>query len=369
MKKKSNFSHKAIFLNIFLFSLLLFFSCKTDNSYIVTLVKNTTEGNEYKPQKVNSSEPFFLTSRENVFPEDVANKSDTTIGKKILLWSTNPSLENRSQKEAETDPDNNFLPETLYEKRKDITLYAIWTNSSFSITFDLVGAKIDDEKTSYTDTKTFQEDYLINDTIRDGNEFAIDEKNYIFLGWSRTKVDPGTYNKNPETDLLHPGSVITDNENVVLYAVWGDTTTSRLLVYDLNGVETKTGLTTKRDSDGIRGSANFDSDIYQDPKFPEGVERFIFKPDDSFVIEQAPIFPGFKFLAWVHEKDGKTTKYNPGDKVNFNDVVDKDGGSVATLTATYEELSYEISVNFNLDETAKEKYSIMDDKTSKIDEN
>lgn len=100
--------------------------------------------------------------------------------------------------------DVEYQPGDVYTKNEDITLYAIWQKSSYSIEYK---ANDNEEGTIVPET---QEKILDEDIKLD--EMILSRDKYIFKGWATTE---------DATEVEYkPGDIYSENEDVILYAVW-----------------------------------------------------------------------------------------------------------------------------------------------------
>lgn len=104
---------------------------------------------------------------------------------------------------------------------RNITLYAIWNEKNYKLTYDLNGG-------------TSNSDELINGQIFAGFVYISNDKptkeNFDFLGWSK---NPNA--KQPDEDY-NPGSLSMEEENLTLYAVWRDSSVKTYtIIYNANG--------------------------------------------------------------------------------------------------------------------------------------
>jgi len=109
----------------------------------------------------------------------------------LLSWNT-----------AADGSGTNYDASGTYTMNADVTLYAIWTTSSYTVSYDANGG----EGTIAEVTKTHDEDL----TLSDGSGFS--RTDYIFSGWNTSADGSGT--------SYAPGATYTVNEDVTLFALW-----------------------------------------------------------------------------------------------------------------------------------------------------
>lgn len=116
-----------------------------------------------------------------------------------------------------------YKPGDTYKSNKNITLYAIWQQSTFTIAYDANGgirAPDDQIKTYGTDLEL--------------SKVQPTKKDYKFIGWGTSAFDT--------TAKYQPGEMYTANANIVLYAIWvldyEKPRITNLSVYRANIIET-----------------------------------------------------------------------------------------------------------------------------------
>ncbi len=195
-------------------------------------------------------------------------------GYNFLGWSTS------ADGEVEYNPGDN------YSKNEDVSLYAIWEITKYTITYDENGGTGAPE----SQIKTYGTNLVLSDIIPE-------REGYNFLGWSTTSDGEVEYN---------PGDTYTKNEIVTLYAVWKEITYS--VTYQFDG--------------GTIG--------------PQTQEKHYWS--DLILTDKIPERMGYTFLGWATSADGEV-EYNPGDTYMANEPL--------TLYAVWEAKKYTISYDAN----------------------
>lgn len=90
-----------------------------------------------------------------------------------------------------------------YTDNNEITLYAVWEETVYEITYDLNGGTIDTAIAKQT--KKYNQDIVLSSS-------RPSKRRYTFIGWA--------ISKNATEANYQPGDKYTANEDVVLYAVW-----------------------------------------------------------------------------------------------------------------------------------------------------
>ena len=139
--------------------------------------------------------------------------AEPPLGSKYTFrgWSENPAAE---------DPD--FLPGHSYHFYKDTTLYAIWDNlDALTLTFmDPLPGEASGIPDLITIIPSVSRDVRIPDNIPQKN-------GKIFTGWNTDRNGGGT--------RYAPGTVITLQQNTVLWAQWETAGTNWYVLYNANG--------------------------------------------------------------------------------------------------------------------------------------
>lgn len=94
-----------------------------------------------------------------------------------------------------------YKPGDTYESNANITLYAIWQQSTFTVTYNANGGS----EAPGDQTKTYDINLTIPSTIPI-------KKDYRFIGWGTAASDT--------TAKYRPGDQYTANANITLYAIW-----------------------------------------------------------------------------------------------------------------------------------------------------
>ena len=104
---------------------------------------------------------------------------------------------------SETSTVVNYKAGGDYTDNKEITLYALWEETVYEITYDLNGGTIDTAIAKQT--KKYNQDIVLSSS-------RPSKRRYTFIGWA--------ISKNATEANYQPGDKYTSNEDVVLYAVW-----------------------------------------------------------------------------------------------------------------------------------------------------
>ena len=179
---------------------------------------------------------------------NISNTIPSRDGYNFMGWSTSNGGEIEYQ------------PGSSYNENADLTLYAIWSINSYTITYNGNGGS----NIPSTGTKDHNITYTISTTIPSKN-------GYNFMGWATT---------NGGNVVYQPGDKYTGNNSLQLYAVWS--AISYTITYNGNGGSNVPNKGTK---------------YY-------GVDYTI-----SSII---PIKDGYKFMGWATTIDGVVT-YQAGD--------------------------------------------------------
>ena len=104
---------------------------------------------------------------------------------------------------SETSTVVNYKAGGDYTDNKEITLYAVWEEIVYEITYDLNGGTIDTAIAKQT--KKYNQEIVLSSS-------RPSKRRYTFIGWA--------ISKNATEANYQPGDKYTSNEDVVLYAVW-----------------------------------------------------------------------------------------------------------------------------------------------------
>ena len=169
-----------------------------------------------------------------------------------------------------TDPNANSGFTGYYTPEKNITLYAIWSINTYTITYNANGGS----GAPASQTKTYGVDLTLTEEIptRTG---------YDFQGWATTSYGSVAY---------APGATYTNNSNVTLYAVWA--IQAYAVHLDPNG--------------GLPGYSDHDtnSDFSEDLTKVYGQSLRL----DGYVHKA-----GHRFLGWARDPDATQPEFQPYD--------------------------------------------------------
>ena len=183
---------------------------------------------------------------------------------------------------------NKVTSSTNVTSAKNHTLYAQWTQITYTISYDANGGS----GAPNSQTKTYGVDLKLSGTkpTRTG---------YTFLGWST--------NKSATTATYAAGGTYKENSGATLYAVWSINT-----------------YTISYDANGGSGAPNSQTKTY-------GVDLTLSKTK--------PTRDGYDFLGWSTNKSATTATYAAGGKYTSN--------SGTTLYAVWKQTSFTVSYNAN----------------------
>lgn len=130
-------------------------------------------------------------------------------GTDINLSDTEPTRTGYNFEEwnvSKNGDEDSYLPGGLYTDNSNVTLYAIWSEKEYTVSFDANGGSNAPEP----QTKMHFSDLVIPMQKPSRNK-------YNFIGWSKKKIDgEGT---SADIDYV-PGGSYKTNANVTLYALW-----------------------------------------------------------------------------------------------------------------------------------------------------
>lgn len=205
----------------------------------------------------------------------------TRTGYTFIGWSTSPYATSAE-----------YTSGSLYRANASVTLYAVWSQRSYSVTYNANGGS----GAPSSQVKYYGTSLTLSSVrpIRAG---------YAFLGWSTSST--ATY------ATYSSGEVFTGNYSLMLYAVWARETSSYTVSYNANGGSGAPASQTKT----------------------ENVNLYL-----SSVV---PTRQNYTFLGWTTSASSSTVVYVPGDLYTANASV--------TLYAvwSYSPASYTVRYNAN----------------------
>ena len=151
----------------------------------------------------------------------------------------------------------------LYTENRDITLYALWTPTTYDIVYDINGGN----------SGTVGTEKKIHGTPLAIASFFPVKTGYTFIGWA--------YSPNAISPDFTAGDLYTKDESVTLYAVW--TIKEYTVIYDANGGTWAPGAQKK----------------------PHGATLALANIE--------PEYDGHIFIGWSSSVDGTAVEYLPGD--------------------------------------------------------
>lgn len=166
-----------------------------------------------------------------------------------------------------------YLPGDTYSEDKDITLYAVWSDTpivaSYTVSYDANGGT----------NAPAEQIKLENKELT----LSLDKpvlKGYEFLGWATEKEGAVSYT---------PGSVYKENADVVLYAQW------RLIPLPEKYTVTYNGMGAESTPEAQTKEEN----------------------KELILTSQLPVYKGYEFVGWAITEKGNAV-YQPGDKYTEN---------------------------------------------------
>ena len=285
-------------------------------------------------------------------------------GQKLTIPSTTPSRENYNF--IGWSLDNNatsadYLPGKSYMIKSNVTLYAVWSVKTFTITYDANGGEgaPEEETLSVLENATITND----EPLREG---------YVFMGWAKSAS---------ATDAsYHAGDQYDGKTDVTLYAVWAENV--YVVTYDANGGSgapaaervnfgvmavisatepTRSGYTfigwgSAADSDSpvyfAGDSYLFDEDVTLYAIWVKDAYKVVFDPNGGeaepeaqvgesgqaiIITTEMPLREGYNFIGWSRENNATEPSILGGDEF----VDDKD----VILYAVWAKDSYLVSFN------------------------
>ena len=210
----------------------------------------------------------------------LSDVTPTRAGYQFLGWSQSPTATTAS-----------YAPGSTQTFDGNVTLYAVWTRQTYTITFNANGGS----NAPAAQTKTYGVDLTLasSQPTRDG---------YAFVGWAKT---------NTATVAEYAsGATYTENGNATLYAVWSLVTADHTLSYNANGGTGAPASETKTYS--------------------------VLNPTFFTVSSTRPTWTGHTFKGWSSTADG-SVEYSSGDSIPAS--ADK------TLYAVWQLNTYAVSFN------------------------
>ena len=218
-------------------------------------------------------------------------------GEALTLSSTEPTFANYTFLGWNTEMDGSgttYLPGATYTYNSDVTLYAQWNSSIYTITYDKNTTDI------VTNMPTNQEK-IHGTNLTLSNTIPVYD-GHTFIGWNTAADGTGT--------SYARGATYTTNAAATLYAQW--TTNTYSVTYNKNTTDTVTNMPGNQ------------TKTY-------GV--------DLELSDLVPVYEGRTFTGWNTAANGSGTTYNPGDTYNTNQAT--------TLYAQWVIGDYTITYNKN----------------------
>ena len=212
----------------------------------------------------------------------LSSATPTRTGYRFLGWSQNQNATTAS-----------YAPGSTQTFNSNVTLYAVWAQLTYTITFDANGG----DDAPVAQTKTHGTDLTLSDSepTREG---------YAFVGWA-------TSNTAVSADY-QPGDTYSAEGNATLYAVWQLVIETHTLTYDANGGT---------------GAPASETQTYS-----------VLSPTSFTVSSTQPTKTGHTFKGWSSTASG-SVEYTAGDSIPAS--ADK------TLYAVWQINTYQVSFNAN----------------------
>ncbi len=213
----------------------------------------------------------------------LSSATPTRTGYRLLGWSQNQNATTES-----------YAPGSTQTFDGNVTLYAVWTRQTYTITFNANGGI----NAPAAQTKTYGIDLTLASDVptREG---------YAFVGWAKS-------NTATIADYVS-GDTYAENGNATLYAVWSLITANHTLTYNANGGTGAPASETKTFS----------------------VEA----PTLFTVSDTLPARIGHTFKGWASASGSTTVEYSAGDTIPASE--DK------TLYAVWEIITYPVVYDAN----------------------
>ncbi|HAL18111.1 MAG TPA: hypothetical protein DCO86_00555 [Spirochaetaceae bacterium] len=281
------------FLSVLLFAIVA--SCG-EGTYTVTY-RNPLKSSDIRYKTTQSSKPMQLLPATEF--------GDSESGRKLMMWSTRPDSTKRDNTprsdseifNPESPDDLNFRPSSLYNGRKSLTLYAIWTEGLAGITYDANGGVFPDGTSQKSEDKKYGTVYLIpSEKAGSGSIIAgiRDKTGRTFLGWNTKKVSPEDVDTVDLDDLYIEGDRYAGNGALMLYAVWG--TEHHNIKYVLNEESVAKRVAARNDNGFFNETASF---APGDKKL-----GFIMAGSESGTkLNGEPQMKGSRFVCWATDPD------------------------------------------------------------------
>jgi uncharacterized repeat protein (TIGR02543 family) len=221
-----------------------------------------------------------------------------TYGVNLTLSSQTPTWAGHTFSSWNTKADGtgtSYSPGGTYSANAGVTLYAIWTTNSYTVSYNANGGS----GAPANQTKYYGTPLALSQTVPT-------RTNYRFVKWNTKADGTGT--------SYSPGATYTGNANLPLYAIWELSTFT--VTYDANGHGTAPAPQTK-------------------------------EAGDSVAIADAITYTGLLMTEWNTNADGTGTSYDPGDTYSadadltlyaiwtiaqYTVTFDADGGTVSPAT-------------------------------------
>ena len=221
------------------------------------------------------------------------------VGYTFIGWNTEPNGTGTAY------TDKLKVTNLTEENGAVITLYAQWSNNTYTLTFNGNTGKAVDPNTgktvtTYTQTLAYDVSFEL-----DANRFT--KPGYTYTGWNTVAKGTGVAFADGELGVFNLTSAAGGKATV--YAQWK--ANEYTVAFDLNGAE---------------GS----------------MEPMTVAYDKSVKLPAAIVRPGYTFAGWTCSADGKLYK----DKSSIKNLSAEDGAAV-TMTASWTPNAYTVTFNFN----------------------
>ena len=281
------------FLSVLLFVIVA--SCG-EGTYTI-IYRNPLRSSDVRYRTAQISRPMQLLPASEF--------GDSESGRRLMMWSTRPDSTKRDNTprsdseifDPESPEDLNFRPSSLYNGRKSLTLYAIWTEGAAGITYDANGGVFPDGSGQKSEDKKYGTVYLIpSEKAGSGSIIAgvKDRTGRTFLGWHTKKVSPEDVDSVDFDALYIEGDRYAGNGALTLYAVWG--TEHHNIKYVLNEESVAKRVAARNDNGFFNETASF---APGDKKL-----GFIMAGSETGTkLNGEPQMEGSRFVCWATEPD------------------------------------------------------------------
>ena len=285
------------------------------NEFTITFQGNNGTYTPSEPEQDNT----YYTQTGVKFNREVTLMANefTRAGYEFLGWAT--SQENANSRTVEYADGESFM----FDNAENMTLYAVWGNNTYTITYNGNGGYIEQEEGDPIVTYPHGEEVNYDEKIT-LLENRFDRTGFTFVGWSRSdKTLDTTGLTNSDGTWTAINLTTKANENVVLYAWWEENT-----------------YTLKYNSNYSQYSDNEDVEI--EDKVYTYTEKFNALAHSDEKLNFA--LTGYTFAGWNRKPDGTGDSVNAGEELESLTAKDND---TVVLYAIWEANKYTIVFDGN----------------------